>query len=81
MQAEHEKEEAKLPAAKRGKSPAIDIDAVLTKELEDMMLDDLDTRKLLAKMFAYQTLAGIKPVQTFKGRAARYAVSRGDLGR
>ena len=57
-----------------------DIDKILTVELEEMKLDKLKDEELLNKMFAYQTLAGIKPVQSFKGNARTFARSRGELG-
>lgn len=58
-----------------------DVDAVIKEELEDMGLDDLDVDELLTKMFAYQTLAGIKPVQTFRRQAKVFAVARGQFQR
>lgn len=64
----------------------IDIDHVLMEELEEMGLeekniDNLSMDELLTKMFAYQTLAGIKPVQSFKNTAKVFARSRSELNR
>jgi hypothetical protein len=64
----------------REKDEKKDVDAVLTEELTEMKLEKLKDDELLNKMFAYQTLAGIKPVQSFKGSARVFARSKGDLG-
>lgn len=70
----------------KDKKKAIDYDYVLQQELADMgleekQLDNLTMDFLMTKMFTYQTLAGIKPVQSFKNTARVYARSRSELVR
>lgn len=53
----------------RKENPKADYADALVNELDEMKLDEKDANYLLAKMFTYQSLAGIKPVQTFRKTA------------
>jgi len=55
--------------------------SVLAKELDDLNLESLTPSQLICRMFIYQTLAGIKPVQTYRRQARVFAAHRGELMR
>jgi len=61
----------KMSQSKRSKYPP-GYDAVLKEELDAMQLDKCTIEELEIKLFAFMTLAGIKPVQNNQQRAGGF---------